>query len=151
MSQKRADSISFAQRNKLSFDAGVMKAFQTVLKRHWKIEPPGYCDAENYIGEKRIDGNISLLKLMMEAEKTSNIDAIERIVARVMPSGYTSMVPKPDIPVYFLGDNEDFKFFTKFIPNPKAAYAYLEFPFNSDKISNQIKSEKKRRAMEKKK
>jgi hypothetical protein len=136
------NSISFARRNKLSFDTGVMKAFQSVLKGHWEIEPPGYCDAENYIDERRIEGNISLLKLMMGAEIRSNIDAIERIVARVMPSGYTSMVPKPDIPVYFLGDNEAFKRFTEFIPNPKAAYAYLEFPFTTDIISAKIKIEK---------
>jgi hypothetical protein len=142
------NSISFASRNKLSFDTGVMKAFQSVLKRHWKIEPPGYCDAENYINDRRIKGNISLLKLMINAEIDNNLDAIERIVARVMPSGHTSMVPKPDFPVYFLGDKETFRYFTKFIPNPKAAYAYLEFPFKSDRISGLIKDEKDRRDKE---
>jgi hypothetical protein len=144
------NSISFARRNMVTFNDGVTKAYQSVLKNHWKIEPPGYRDAENYIDEKRIEGNISLLKMIIGSEKGSNRDAIERIVARVMPSGYTSMVPKPDIPVYFIGDQNSFEKFTEFVPNPRAAYAYLEFPFNTDGISSKIKSEKEKRAKEKK-
>jgi hypothetical protein len=68
-----------------------------------------------------------------------------------MPSGHTSMVPKPDFPVYFLGDKATFRYFTTFIPNPKATYAYLEFPFNSDKIKGLIKNEKDRKDKEAKK
>ncbi len=88
--------------------------------------------------------------MMIGSENGSNLDAIERIVARVMPSGYTSMVPKPDIPVYFIVDQNSFSELSKFVPNPRAAYAYLEFPFNTDKISNKIKIEKKKRDNERK-
>lgn len=145
------NSISFAKRTKLTFDMGVMKAYQSVLKRHWSIEPPGYRDAENYIGDKTIDGNISLLKIMMNSSPDKNIEAVERIVARVMPSGFTSMVPKPEIPTYFLGDKRDFEELMRYVPNPKAAYAYLDFPFNTNKISDLAKAEKERRKKAKKK
>ena len=139
------NSISFAQRTKSTFDKGVMKAYQAVIKKHWMTEPAGYRDAENYIGDKRVEGNTSLLKIMMGSEPNQNTVAVEKIVSRVMPSGYTSMVPKPAMPTYFLGNKDDFLELIKFLPNPKAAYAYLEFPFMTNKISDIAKVEKERR------
>jgi hypothetical protein len=143
------NSISFAQRTKLLFDKGVMGAYQNVLKKHWKLEPPGYQDAEHYINEKTVYGNTLLLKIMMQSSPSSNVQVMEKIVSRVMPSGYTSMVTKPEIPTYFLGNEDDFSKFTKYIPDPKAAYARLEFPFDSKQISDKIKQEKERRKKEK--
>ena len=145
------NSISFAQRTKPHFDIGVMKAYQAVIKQHWRLEPQGYCDAQNYTGANTIIGNISLLKIMMNSELDQNMVALERIVSRVMPSGYTSMVPKPNMPTYFLGNEQDFAKLRNYVPNPKAAYAYLEFPFNTDQISKLIKIEKERRKKAKKK
>lgn len=139
------NSISFAQRTKMHFDKGVMGAYQKVLKQHWKLEPPGYQDAEHYINERTVYGNTLLLKIMLQSDPQSNVQAMEKIVSRVMPSGYTSMVSKPEIPTYFLGNDQDFSEFTQHIPNPKAAYAKLEFPFFTTTISEKIKQEKERR------
>lgn len=139
------NSISFAQRTKLDFDSGVMKAYKAILKEHWRLEPDGYCDAENYIDDGTVRGNASLLKVIMSSDPTSNMEALEVLVARVMPSGFTSMVPKPDIPTYFLGSPADFADLQKFVPNPRAAYAYLELPYNTNEISKAISAEKENR------
>jgi hypothetical protein len=144
------NSISFAHYTRQAFDSSVMKAYQTFLLGYWPLEPPGYRDAHHYTGSGTVDGNTSLLKIMMQSDKNSNLAAMSMLVSRVMPSGFTSMVPKPDIPTYFLGTEADFDQLMKIIPNPKAAYAYLEFPFLTDEISKDIKQEKDRRTAAKK-
>jgi hypothetical protein len=144
------NSISFAHYTRQAFDSAVMKAYQSFLRTYWKLEPPGYRDAECYTGNGTVDGNTSLLKIMMRSDKESNLAAMSTLVSRVMPSGFTSMVPKPEIPTYFLGSKADFDQLMETIPNPKAAYAYLEFPFMTDQISKAIKEEKDRRAAAKK-
>ncbi len=128
------------------------------LESKGRISPPSNDDkdkakqqAERLLSVNRVVPRVhvgcitSLLKIMMQSEKESNLAAMSMLVSRVMPSGFTSMVPKPDIPTYFLGSEADFNNLLKMIPNPKAAYAYLEFPFLTDEISNNIKEEKDRR------
>jgi hypothetical protein len=132
-------SISFAQRTRRTFDVNTMKAYQTAIKRHWREEPPGYCDAEKYItNNKRISGNTALLRFIMNSYPQNNAEALERIALRVLINGHTSMETKPKIPTYFLGDTDDFINFSRYIPYPKKAYAYIEFPYQSDKVTDFI-------------
>lgn len=71
--------------------------------------------------------------------------ALMQVASRVMPSGYTSLFAKPDIPVYFMGKNEEYNILLNMLPNSKAAYAYLEFPFTTEEFSAKIKEEKEKR------
>ncbi len=139
------NSLGFAQSTQMLYDRMEINKYKNAVKNSWMDDPPGYRSAGNYIGSDTYIGNTLLLHMMFGTWDFQDDIALMQVASRVMPSGYTSLFAKPDIPVYFIGKEKEYNMLLDILPNPRAAYAYLEFPYTTKKFSAKILEEKEKR------
>lgn len=64
------------------------------------------------------------------------------IAKHVMPSGFSALLAKPDIPTWLVGSPEQLQLFNRLVPAPNEAYTQLFWPYNTDSIDTYIVQKK---------
>lgn len=146
------NALGFISRVKLGFKTASVKAYQRAVANHWKVEPPGYCDAEHYAGSGYVNGAAALLSELLLKPSLMHKVPLASIAKNVMPSGFTAFVAKPDIPTWLVGSPEDLKLFEALVPAPNEAYTQLFWPYNTSTydqfLQTKLEAEKAKRATE---
>ncbi len=115
------NSLGFISRVKAGYKTGTVNFYQKAIEMHWKLEPPGYKDAEFYIKSDHIPGGAHLLAQIMGKEKADGAAPLMKLAQAVMPSGFSAYIAKPDIPTWLVGTPEQMGIFDKLVPAPKEA------------------------------
>ena len=75
------------------------------------------------------------------------------VAKHVMPSGFTALLAKPDIPTWLVGTEAELTLFNELVPAPNEAYTQLFWPYNTDVfdlfIEQKLAEEKARKAAQK--
>jgi hypothetical protein len=53
------------------------------------------------------------------------------VAKHVMPSGFSAMMAKPDIPTWLVGSPAELAIFSELVPAPNEAYTQLFWPYNT--------------------
>jgi hypothetical protein len=125
------NALGFISRVKLGFKTVSVKAYQRAVMKHWKTEPPGYRDAAHYAGGGYVDGAAVLLGELLMQPGLMNKVPLATIAKNVMPSGFSALVAKPDIPTWLVGSPAELKAFEALVPAPNEAYTQLFWPYNT--------------------
>lgn len=146
------NALSFICRIKLGYKTTVVKAYQAAVRQHWNKEPPGYKDAAYYIDGAYIQGGANLLTQILDVSlDTANTVPLSCLAKMAMPSGFTALVAKPDIPTYLVGSDEDIAEVNKLVPAINEAYTQLFWPFNTSTIEDFISQKREEEKKAKKK
>ena len=144
------NALGFISRVKMGFKTVSVKAYQRAVVNHWKIEPPGYRDAEHYAGSGYVDGAAVLLGELLMQPNLMNSVPLATIAKNVMPSGFSAFVAKPDIPTWLVGSPEELKLFEALVPAPNEACTQLFWPYNTSSFDQylqaRLEEEKAKRA-----
>lgn len=132
------NALSFISRVKAGFKTGAIKTYQKAVIQHWHREPPGYRDAGLYIGGDYAAGGAHLLAQMLNDPEMVHQIPLELIARQVMPSGFTSLQAKPDIPTWLVGSEEELALFNTLVPAPNEAYTQLFWPYETSKVDTEI-------------
>ena len=147
------NALSFISRIKAGFKTGTVKAYQKAIERHWKFEPAGYCEAGHYIQGNYVAGSSYLLAHLLDRPKAADEVPLSIVAKHVMPSGFTALLSKPDIPTWLVGSSQELKLLHELVPAPNEAYTQLFWPYNTetfDKFIEQKQAEEKARRAGKK-
>lgn len=144
------NALGFISRVKMGFKTVSVKAYQRAVINHWKLEPPGYRDADHYAGSGYVDGAAVLLGELLLQPGLMNTVPLASIAKSVMPSGFTAFVSKPDIPTWLVGNPDELKVFEALVPAPNEAYTQLFWPYNTTAydqfLQAKLEEEKAKRA-----
>jgi hypothetical protein len=153
------NALSFICRIKAGFKTVTVTAYQKAIERYWPREPAGYCEAGYYVHGDYIAGGAHLLAQLLGRpqvlDKPLLADEVPlSVVAKhVMPSGFTSLLSKPDIPTWLVGSEAELELFNQLVPAPNEAYTQLFWPYNTDAydkfIEQKLAEEKARKAAQK--
>jgi hypothetical protein len=147
------NALGFISRIKLGYKTVTVKVYQKAIERHWRFEPAGYCYAGNYIKGNYIDGGAQLLANLLDRPRAANEVPLSLIAKHVMPSGFTSLLAKPDVPTWLVGSDAELALFKQLVPAPNEAYTQLFWPYNTDSqdlfIQNKKAEEKAQKAAKK--
>lgn len=125
------NALGFISRVKLGFKTVSVKAYQKAVARHWALEPPGYRDAHYYSGSGYVDGSAVLLAELLQKPGIMNEVPLAAVAKHVMPSGFSAMMAKPDIPTWLVGTSAELVMFSELVPAPNEAYTQLFWPYNT--------------------
>lgn len=128
------NALSFISRVKAGFKTATVKSYQQAIAQHWKCEPAGYCDASLYTGENYVAGGSVLLAHLLNQPHVANLVPLTMVAAHVMPSGFTALQAKPDIPTWLVGSKEELALFNQLVPAPNEAYTQLFWPYNTERF-----------------
>jgi hypothetical protein len=132
------NALSFISRIKAGFKTLTVKAYQKAIERYWQTEPAGYCEAGHYIQGEYIVGGANLLAHLLGKPSSANEVPLSVVAKHVMPSGFTALMSKPDIPTWLVGSETELAVFNELVPAPNEAYTQLFWPYNTDTIDRFI-------------
>jgi hypothetical protein len=136
------NALSFVSRIKAGYKTAVVKSYQEAIKRHWHLEPPGYQYAGYYIDGAYVAGGAHLL-----AQMIGDLEAVDEtplccLAKHLMPSGFTALMQKPDIPTYLVGNAHDLNTFNALVPAPNEAYTQLFWPYDTTAIDRYVEQKR---------
>jgi hypothetical protein len=132
------NALSFICRVKAGYKTISVKLYQSAVAKHWRMEPPGYRDAQHYTGAGYVHGGAALLGHLLNQPTAMHDVPLSLIAKHVMPSGFSAFLAKPDIPTWLVGAPEELALFNKLIPAPNEAYTQLFWPYNTETIDRFI-------------
>jgi len=132
------NALGFISRVKKGFKTVSVKAYQKAVVKHWTIEPPGYRDAHFYAGAGYVDGAAALLGELLQQPGAMNDVPLAVVAKHVMPSGFSALMAKPDIPTWLVGSPRELALFNELVPAPNEAYTNLFWPYNTDSLDKYI-------------
>lgn len=132
------NALSFMSRVKVGYKTASVKNYQLALKKHWHREPPGYRDAEMYIGGDYSVGGAHLIAQMLDNPDLVHQIPLELISRHVMPSGFSALQAKPEIPTWLVGSDTELAAFNELVPAPNEAYTQLFWPYDTSKVDEEI-------------
>ena len=125
------NALGFISRVKLGFKTVSVKAYQKAVVKHWANEPLGYRDAHYLSGPGYVDGSAALLGELLQLPGVMNKVPLAAVAKHVMPSGFSAMMAKPDIPTWLVGSPAELAIFSELVPAPNEAYTQLFWPYNT--------------------
>ena len=147
------NALTFVCRIKAGFKTGSVKAYQKAIERHWRLEPAGYREAGHYIQGDYVAGGAHLLAELLVKPMSADEVPLSVVAKHVMPSGFTALLAKPDIPTWLVGTEAELTLFNELVPAPNEAYTQLFWPYNTDVfdlfIEQKLAEEKARKAAQK--
>jgi len=132
------NALGFISRVKTGFKTASVKAYQKAVAKHWGKEPPGYRDAHFYAGAGYVDGGAALLGELLQKPGAMNDVPLAVVAKHVMPSGFSALLAKPDVPTWLVGSPAELALFNALVPAPNEAYTQLFWPYNTDKFDQFI-------------
>ena len=123
---------------KTGFKTASVKAYQKAVAKHWGKEPPGYRDAHFYAGAGYVDGGAALLGELLQKPGAMNDVPLAVVAKHVMPSGFSALLAKPDVPTWLVGSPAELALFNALVPAPNEAYTQLFWPYNTDRFDQFI-------------
>lgn len=132
------NALSFISRTKAGFKTATIKSYQEVIKRNWGYEPNGYCEARHYINGKHVLGGAALLEQILGIEGQANRTPLATLSKHLMPSGYSALFAKPDIPTYLTGSPSAIKMVENIVPALNETYTQLFWPKDTKSIDHHI-------------
>jgi hypothetical protein len=132
------NALGFISRVKAGFKTASVKAYQKAVVKHWCKEPPGYRDAHYYAGAGYVDGGAVLLGELLQKPGAMNDVPLAVVAKRVMPSGFSALMAKPDVPTWLVGSPAELALFNALVPAPNEAYTQLFWPYNTDRFDQFI-------------
>lgn len=132
------NALSFISRVKAGFKTASVKAYQRAVVKHWCKEPPGYRDAHYYAGAGYVDGGAVLLGELLQKPVAMNDVPLAVVAKHVMPSGFSALMAKPDVPTWLVGSPAELAPFNALVPAPNEAYTQLFWPYNTDRFDQFI-------------
>ena len=132
------NALGFISRVKAGFKTASVKAYQKAVVQHWCKEPAGYRDAHFYAGSGYVDGSSALLAQLLQDPQAMHEVPLSVIAKHVMPSGFSALMAKPDIPTWLVGSPEEIELFHQLVPAPNEAYTQLFWPYNTDALDQFI-------------
>ena len=136
------NALGFISRMKVGCKTASIKAYQQAIVKHWHFEPAGYRHAGCYKGGAYIDGGTQLLAQLLNEPTIAEQVPLAVIAKRVMPSGFSALLAKPDIPTWLVGSPEQLQLFNHLVPAANEAYTQLFWPYNTDSIDTFIVKKK---------
>ncbi len=130
------NALSFISRIKAGYKTATIKSYQAAVRMHWHREPAGYRDAGFYINGGHIPGGAHLLAQMLGDPEAVDLAPLSCLAKHLMPSGFTALAQKPDIPTYLVGSDAELETFAALVPAPNEAYTQLFWPFNAKAIDD---------------
>jgi hypothetical protein len=132
------NALSFISRVKAGYKTATIKTYQKAIVKHWHREPPGYRDAGLYIGGDYAVGGAHLMAQMLSDPHLVHQVPLEVITKHVMPSGFSSLQAKPDIPTWLVGSDAELALFNDLVPAPNEAYTQLFWPYDTSRVDEEI-------------
>lgn len=132
------NALGFISRVKAGFKTASVKAYQKAVVKHWGKEPPGYRDAHYYAGAGYVDGGAVLLGELLQKPGAMNDVPLAVVAKHVMPSGFSALLAKPDVPTWLVGSPAELALFNALVPAPNEAYTQLFWPYNTDRFDQFI-------------
>jgi hypothetical protein len=130
-------------RIKAGYRTACIRSYQKALEQHWRLEPPGYQSARCYIGGAYVAGGACLLAQMLGDPEAADAAPLACLAKHLMPSGFTALVPKPEIPTYLVGSDAELKRFHTLVPAPNEAYTVLFWPYRTAEIDAYVQQKQK--------
>jgi hypothetical protein len=128
------NALSFISRVKAGFKTASVKAYQQAVVRHWHREPAGYRSAGFYAGADYVAGGTILLAQLLNRPYVADEVPLSMVAKHVMPSGFSALMAKPDIPTWLVGSEEELAYFKELVPAPNEAYTQLFWPYNTERV-----------------
>lgn len=80
-----------------------------------------------------------------------DLDAVDEtplccLAKHLMPSGFTALMQKPDIPAYLVGNEHDLNAFHALVPAPNEAYTQLFWPYDTAAIDRYVSRRRRSRS-----
>lgn len=144
------NALSFICRIKAGYKTASVRAYQEAIKRHWHLEPNGYCHAAYYIDGQYVPGGAHLLAQILGKPEAVKHVPLSSLAKHVMPNGFTALVKKPDIPTYLVGSNDAIESFRKLVPSPNEAYTQLFWPYNTNQFDEYVQKKKQEEKLRRK-
>lgn len=132
------NALSFMSRVKVGYKTASVKNYQHAIKKYWHREPPGYRNAEMYIGGHYSAGGAHLIAQMLDNPDLVHQIPLELIAKHVMPSGFSALQAKPEIPTWLVGSDTELTAFNELVPAPNEAYTQLFWPYDTSKVDEEI-------------
>ncbi len=132
------NALGFISRVKAGYKTVSIKIYQQAVAQYWPSEPAGYRSARHYIGDGYIHGGAMLLAQLLQQPDAMHHVPLAVVAKHVMPSGFMSLVAKPDIPTWLVGSDEELTLFKALVPAPNEAYTQLFWPYNTEALDKSI-------------
>jgi hypothetical protein len=137
------NALGFISRIKAGYKTSAVRAYQEAIKLSWRRQPEGYKYARFYIQGDYIPGGAHLLAQILGSPEMIDLVPLSNLATHVMPSGFTALMQKPDIPTYLVGSDTEILEFIRLVPTPNEAYTQLFWPYDTEKIDNFIQEKKR--------
>jgi hypothetical protein len=123
------NSLSFLSRVKFGVRTIEARLYQTVMRKVWAHEGPGYRAAAHYIAGSgdaatHVNGAAQLLTMLL-GSGALHVPSLLLLAKQVMPRGHTAFMDKPHVPTRFIGHAEHLRILLDLVPTPNETYTDL--------------------------
>ncbi len=123
------NSLSFLSRAKFGVRTIQAQLYQTVMRKAWAHEEPGYRAAAHYTAGSgdaatNINGAAQLLTMLL-GTSALHVPSLLLLAKQGMPRGHTAFMEKAHVPTHLVGHADQLRIFLNLVPTPNETYTDL--------------------------